>query len=358
MLICIVGTQCSGKTSVKQYVQSLGFQEIVYDASGSAEEEYEYNDFSKLLSHVTQNWLKDFVCTSLNDLGMLRACAQRPFFVLLSVDAPVITRWKRFEQKQVLDNMRITNISLNMKIRYTSIESPGLEQFIQNSDKERFGPGLAGRDSLNDILQSISHVSITNDFPEIAPLHDHLASLALTNPERTRPGWDDYFMVFTSFSSFPAMQLYETPCRSGPSTQQTSRLDGVISPTIPTCLPRDLTLYPIRYNGTPRGLVNCNQGGCKRCNGTAKSGEAYDSCLCLHAEENALLEAGHDRVGENSTLYCNTCPCLRCTIKIVQSGVTEVVYNKSYSMDEASASIFKEAGVILRQHSPPRDYPI
>ncbi|ELU39430.1 dCMP deaminase [Rhizoctonia solani AG-1 IA] len=299
-------------------------------SAGSAEEEYEYNDFSKLLSHVTQNWLKDFVCTSLNDLGMLRACAQRPFFVLLSVDAPVITRWKRFEQKQVLDNI------------------PGLEQFIQNSDKERFGPGLAGRDSLNDILQSISHVSITNDFPEIAPLHDHLASLALTNPERTRPGWDDYFMVCPEWVDAGTQSL-----NHGPSTQQTSRLDGVISPTIPTCLPRDLTLYPIRYNGTPRGLVNCNQGGCKRCNGTAKSGEAYDSCLCLHAEENALLEAGHDRVGENST-----CPCLRCTIKIVQSGVTEVVYNKSYSMDEASASIFKEAGVILRQHSPPRDYPI
>ncbi|CAE6352916.1 unnamed protein product [Rhizoctonia solani] len=268
---------------------------------------------------------------------MLRACAQRPFFVLLSVDAPVITRWKRFEQKQVLDNMRITNISLNMKIRYTSIESPGLEQFIQNSDKERFGPGLAGRDSLNDILQSISHVSITNDFPEIAPLHDHLASLALTNPERTRPGWDDYFMLLASLASLRCNCM--------------KRRVGAV-------LVRNKRVVSTGYNGTPRGLVNCNQGGCKRCNGTAKSGEAYDSCLCLHAEENALLEAGHDRVGENSTLYCNTCPCLRCTIKIVQSGVTEVVYNKSYSMDEASASIFKEAGVILRQHSPPRDYPI
>lgn len=40
------------------------------------------------------------------------------------------------------------------------------------------------------------------------------------------------------------------------------------------------------YNGTPRGILNCNAGGCPRCNqGTAKCGEALDECLCIHAEE-------------------------------------------------------------------------
>ncbi|CAE6468018.1 unnamed protein product [Rhizoctonia solani] len=331
MLICIIGTQCSGKSTVKQYLQTLGFQEIIYTSSGlgQTEKEYEYNNFNQLLSFVTQNWRKDFVCTSLRELGMLRACAQRPFFVLLSLDAPVLTRWKRSQEKHPTNAV-------------------DLEQFIQDSDTERFGD----RDPLNDILQALSHVSITNNFPQIEQLHNHLESLALTNPERTRPGWDDYFMLLASLASLRCNCMKR---RVGAvlvrnkrvvSTGQVNRLAP--SPTHTLC----------RYNGTPRGLLNCNQGGCKRCNGTAKSGEAYDSCLCLHAEENALLEAGRDRVGERSTLYCNTCPCLRCTIKIVQSGVTEVVYNKSYSMDEASANIFKEAGVILRQHSPPRDYPI
>ncbi|CAE6424462.1 unnamed protein product [Rhizoctonia solani] len=227
---------------------------------------------------------------------MLRACAQRPFFVLLSVDAPVLTRWKRSKEKHPANAV-------------------SLEQFIQDGDKERFGNG--DQDPLNDILQSISHVSITNHFSELAPLHSYLESLALINPERTRPGWDDYFMLLASLASLRCNCM--------------KRRVGAV-------LVRNKRIVSTGYNGTPRGLLNCNQGGCKRCNGTAKSGEAYDSCLCLHAEENALLEAGRDR--------------------IVQSGVTEVVYNKSYSMDEASANIFKEAGVILRQHSPPRDYPI
>ena len=61
-----------------------------------------------------------------------------------------------------------------------------------------------------------------------------------------------------------------------------------------------------RYNGTPRGLPNCNQGGCRHCNGTTFSVGIPYECVCLHAEENALLEAGRERVGQNAVLYCNT----------------------------------------------------
>jgi dCMP deaminase len=116
-------------------------------------------------------------------------------------------------------------------------------------------------------------------------------------------------------------------------------------------------------------------GGCERCNAANESGIALDECLCLHAEENALLEAGRERAGagEGGKLYCNTydnipppllslllllltvrslfysCPCLRCTVKIVQCGVKEVVYSLGYSMDRKAAQICAEAGVVLRQ---------
>ena len=39
------------------------------------------------------------------------------------------------------------------------------------------------------------------------------------------------------------------------------------------------------YNGTPRGVTNCNDGGCQRCNNNSPCGSALDTCLCLHAEE-------------------------------------------------------------------------
>ncbi len=108
------------------------------------------------------------------------------------------------------------------------------------------------------------------------------------------------------------------------------------------------------YNGTPRNLTNCNEGGCPRCNG-GKSGQ-LNTCLCLHAEENALLEAGRERIGdrEGGILYCDTCPCLTCAVKIVQVGIEEVVYAQGYNMDEDTAKVLQEGGVRLRQFTPER----
>jgi dCMP deaminase len=87
----------------------------------------------------------------------------------------------------------------------------------------------------------------------------------------------------------------------------------------------------------------------KRCNQGLTTGQGLDACLCIHAEENALLEAGRERVGKGSVLYCDTyvptdlvflvqsndcrCPCLTCSIKITQVGISEVVYSRAYSMD-------------------------
>jgi dCMP deaminase len=92
-----------------------------------------------------------------------------------------------------------------------------------------------------------------------------------------------------------------------------------------------------------------------RCNNASKGGADLATCLCLHAEENALLEAGRDRIGEKSILYCNTCPCLTCSVKITQVGISEVVYNQGYLVDTKTAEVFAQGGVRLRQFSPPKN---
>jgi dCMP deaminase len=47
----------------------------------------------------------------------------------------------------------------------------------------------------------------------------------------------------------------------------------------------------------------------------AGCGVNLEECLCLHAEENALLEAGRDRI-TNSTLYCNTSVFLSLSLSV------------------------------------------
>lgn len=43
-----------------------------------------------------------------------------------------------------------------------------------------------------------------------------------------------------------------------------------------------------------------------RCNCGQGAGQGLSTCLCIHAEENALLEAGRERIREGSILYCDT----------------------------------------------------
>lgn len=117
-------------------------------------------------------------------------------------------------------------------------------------------------------------------------------------------------------------------------------------------LVRDGRVLSTGYNGTPRGMLNCNEGGCERCNSGERAGSALDTCLCIHAETNALFMSGIDRIREGTVLYCNTCPCLQCSVNIVQLGIGEVVYDKSYSIDKHTQRILDEGGVKLRRFEP------
>lgn len=45
---------------------------------------------------------------------------------------------------------------------------------------------------------------------------------------------------------------------------------------------------------------------CKKATADKSLDHTVNECFCLHAEENALLEAGRERVGEDAILYCNT----------------------------------------------------
>ena len=46
---------------------------------------------------------------------------------------------------------------------------------------------------------------------------------------------------------------------------------------------------------------------------------------------------------------------MTCSVKITQVGISEVVYNQGYLVDDQTARIFAESGVKLRQFSPPAD---
>jgi dCMP deaminase len=91
----------------------------------------------------------------------------------------------------------------------------------------------------------------------------------------------------------------------------------------------DQRIIATGYNGTPTGFPNCDEGGCHRCANPESyaEGRGYDVCICVHAEQNALLQAA--KIGysvQGSHCYSTLRPCFGCLKELYQAGVTAIRY--------------------------------
>ncbi len=83
------------------------------------------------------------------------------------------------------------------------------------------------------------------------------------------------------------------------------------------------------YNGTPENMTNCSEGGCHRCAHREEypSGTGYDLCICVHAEQNALLAAARFGIAvQGGVVYTTMRPCFGCTKEMLQAGIRGVYY--------------------------------
>lgn len=84
-----------------------------------------------------------------------------------------------------------------------------------------------------------------------------------------------------------------------------------------------------------------------------QSGEQLDICGCVHAEENSIICCALNGIScQHTTLYCYCgVPCIRCTGKIINSGIVKVVCLDDGFPDYSPQSriYFREAGVQLVQ---------
>jgi len=95
------------------------------------------------------------------------------------------------------------------------------------------------------------------------------------------------------------------------------------------------------YNGNPRGLPHCDEMGCIRDKLGIPSGTRLETCTAVHAEQNALIQAGTNSRG--STLYSTIVPCPICARMTLNAQVARVVYIGDYS-DLSGVELLKQAG--------------
>ncbi|MCI0435316.1 MAG: dCMP deaminase family protein, partial [Gemmatimonadetes bacterium] len=94
-------------------------------------------------------------------------------------------------------------------------------------------------------------------------------------------------------------------------------------------LVREDRIISTGYNGTPQHMRNCDEGGCERCANRDKfpPGMGYDVCICVHAEQNALLSAARFGIPvESGVLYTTLRPCFNCAKELIQARVHAVFY--------------------------------
>ena len=148
-----------------------------------------------------------------------------------------------------------------------------------------------------------------------------------------RPNWDEYFMLQAELAKL----------RSNCVTRQVGAVTD-----------RNHRQLATGYNGTPPGIKNCFDGGCKRCQlrmeGKIESGASLDRCLCNHAEANAIMHCailGIEAGIEGAVLYTTFVPCLECTKMAITIGIRKFVCLDSYP--ETDFDLLKEAGVEVIQ---------
>lgn len=146
-----------------------------------------------------------------------------------------------------------------------------------------------------------------------------------TRTQAERPDWDTYFMDIA---------------------RVVASRGNCLRRKVAAVIVKNTRIISTGYNGTPRGIRNCCDGGCKRCAGKTPSGANLGECICSHAEENAITQAAlHGIAVENASIYSTTSPCLICAKMIINSGIRKVIYEDDYSFNRQVKALFAEAGV-------------
>ena len=225
-------------------------------------------------------------------------------------------------------------IEANDEIRFKRSQSrarPGdpktLQEFKKLEDKELKSADKNAQQILEVIKMADRSVDSNGPIPE---LNKNIDKALQTLPQIfDRPDWDEYFMKIAK----------EVATRS-----------NCVKRKVAAVIVKDKRIVSTGYNGTPRGVKNCNEGGCPRCNNFTEAGTKLDECLCSHGEENAIVQASYHGVGlKDSIIYTTFSPCLTFSKMIINAGIKKVVFNSDYPLGDTAKKMLEQAGVELVQ---------
>jgi dCMP deaminase len=329
MIIGLTGKNGSGKGVVAEYLQKAGY--IYYSLSDMIREEIKKTDQEvnrqnliamgrklreeggpSVLADKVFDLLdidKNYIVDSVRNPFEVRALKRRKDFYLFCVEADQKVRFERTKERARENDPVDFDVFVTLEEKELNSTDPAAQQLVATAALADYV--IDNSTTVEDVHQKTK---------------DLLLELVKKN---TRPDWDTYFMNIA---------------------QNVSLRSNCLKRKVAAIIVKDKRIISTGYNGTPRGVKNCSDGGCPRCASFAPSGTGLHDCLCSHAEENAIVQAAYHGVSiKDSTLYCTFSPCLTCTKMILNSGINEVVYNANYPLGDVALRLIEEAGLQLRK---------
>lgn len=327
MIIGLTGPNGAGKGVVAEFLKQRGFMSL--SLSDVLRDELKSRNMSVTRDHLVlvgnelraesghgvlaQKVLKrmdhdkNYVVDSIRNPSEVHTLKQRSDFILVLVDAALETRFKRIRD------------------RSRESDPQTFEEFVRLEHKEKSSINPA--DQQLDKTALLADVTVNND-GALEALHDQIVqALKRYGAVFSRPNWDAYFM---NIAKVVAMR------------------SNCIKRKVAAVVVKERRIISTGYNGTPRGVKNCMEGGCPRCNSFAQQGTQLEECLCSHAEENAITQAAYHGVSiKDAVLYSTYSPCLMCTKMIINSGIRTVVYSHDYPLNDVAMNLLQGAGVIV-----------
>jgi dCMP deaminase len=136
-----------------------------------------------------------------------------------------------------------------------------------------------------------------------------------TESQRKRPAWDEYFLRFAA--------------------QAAARSDCIRAQVGAVIVNGRRKVKGTGYNNSPVGVESClARGYCYRIQHHIESGTRYETCRSIHAEQNAIIQAGEDNcVGSTIYVFGHDQVCILCKRFIINAGINRVLLQKDSKAD-------------------------
>lgn len=321
MILGTTGFFASGKEDVSRYLAKKGFEirscsDIIKEECKARGLELTRDNLQKVGNELRRNFGAGILAERL--IGRLM---DKKHYVVESIRHP-----KEIEILRKLPGFYLIFVSASPEIRYERAKLrnrkgehiASFEEFMESEKKE-----LENEDEYSQQLLRCKEQAdyILDNNASIEELEKNIDDLLLRIQieNRDKPDWNIFFL-----------NIAKEHARRGDCLS--ARMGAVITV--------DNTIVSSGYTGAPRKTKDCYQRGyCIRRQRNVTSGQRYELCASVHAEQNAIINAartGMKILGGTMYLYAekfyqgiaepvDAFPCFICKKMIVNAGLSKVV---------------------------------